>query len=563
MSTSNTTLIEKASVPNLSIPDHYWNGVQDDMEIDEHGQLEAIEVDVHIEHPYIGDLVVSISSPSGKTGYLHNRTGGSQDNLIKSYSSEDSTVLQNFAGENIHGIWTISVTDKAHRDIGILKSWSIKLTVEKVRAVCKWTVLAYIIGDDKPNWTGFSLDSYGLQDLKEMKKIGSTDSVKILAHRDCWQEEGTWRFDIGGQGTDVMDDMVEFLPEKNGGDPDTLLEFVEWGVQRAPAEHYLLVLWNHGSGWHVPEIMRRASKAGSSVISGRAEMRQLSGARMRRSIFSTTMDKLFSVRDPQVRGICYDDTSADCLDNQELAKVLKQCAAVMDREKIDLLGMDACLMNMMEVVYQIRNHSSILVGSEETEPANGWPYDLVLKKLCDEPETTPENLSKHILESYAQSYSGKDITQSAIDLSILDDLTSAISELAGSLISGLENDERVKLKIAEVRQAVTEFNVQGSPGTGMYVDLYDLVDLLAGQDFSTQITQDAQKVTAILDDQNKTPIIGEIHEGYGMRNSHGLSIHFPFSGDDSMYYRELDFCKATKWPDFLLKYRQARTIRSR
>ncbi|MBU0945700.1 MAG: proprotein convertase P-domain-containing protein [Proteobacteria bacterium] len=561
MSSGDTALIEKASFPNIFIPDHYWQGVQDDIKIEEQAQLETIEVDVSIEHPYINDLVVSLSAPSGKTVYLHNRTGGSQDNLIQTYNSESATVLQKFSGENTHGTWTISITDKAYRDTGTLKSWSVKIKVRKLQDVSNWTVLAYIIGDDKPNSSGFSLDSYGLQDIKEMKKIGSTDNIKILAHRDCWQQTGTWRFDIGVPDGDVMDDIVEFLPEKNAGDPDTLLEFVEWGVQRAPAEHYLLILWNHGSGWYVPETMRSTSMTRNSTISNRAERRHITRARIRRAIFSTTVDKIFSTTDPQVRGICYDDTSADCLDNKELAKVLQQCAAVMKKEKIDLIGMDACLMNMVEVAYQMRNHTSILVGSEESEPANGWPYDLVLTKLRDEPETTPEILSLHILESYALSYSDEDITQSSIDLSKLDDLTTAIDDLAGSLIVGLNADVHTKLKIGEVRQAVTEFYGQSMPGTGMYVDLYDLVDLLAGQNLSTEITEDALKVKGILDNPNKTPVIGAIHEGYNMRNTHGLSIHFPFSGDDSMYYRDLDFCKATKWPDFLLKYKQARTIR--
>jgi subtilisin-like proprotein convertase family protein len=412
--------IEKESSPNISIPDFYWNGVQDNLNVDVEGSLADIEVDVDIAHPYIGDLIVSLTAPSGKSLHLHYRQGGSKENLIHTYDLRNTPLLKNFVGENIKGEWTLSISDRGWRDVGTMRSWGIRLKRKEILGKAKWTLLAYIIGDDKPE-SGFSLDPYGLTDIKEMKEVGSTEQLRILVHRDRWEEPGAWRFDIGGPEGDVEDDIVESLPEKNAGDPNTLLEFVEWGVKRAPAEHYLLVLWNHGSGWYVPEVMRRASMAGLSRFSSRAEERNVGKMRLRKAIFATTLDKIFSIKDPAIRGICYDDTSTDCLDNQELEKVLSQCAQIMEKPKIDLVGMDACLMNMIEVAYQIRHNSSILVGSEESEPENGWPYDLVLTKLRDEPEISSAEFSKHIVRAYAESYSGVDITQSAIDLSKLDD----------------------------------------------------------------------------------------------------------------------------------------------
>ena len=38
------------------------------------------------------------------------------------------------------------------------------------------------------------------------------------------------------------------LGEKNMGLPSTLSDFLVWGIQSYPAEKYVLVLWNHGSG---------------------------------------------------------------------------------------------------------------------------------------------------------------------------------------------------------------------------------------------------------------------------------------------------------------------------
>ena len=74
--------------------------------------------------------------------------------------------------------------------------------------------------------------------------------------------------------------------------------------------------------------------------------------------------------DPSAAASPYDDRSGDCLDNRELKRVLGTAHQLLGR-KVDLVGMDACLMTMIEVAYQIRDHAKILVGSEEVEPGTG------------------------------------------------------------------------------------------------------------------------------------------------------------------------------------------------
>lgn len=46
-------------------------------------------------------------------------------------------------------------------------------------------------------------------------------------------------------------------------------------------------------------------------------------------------------------------------------------AYTMTGERIDLLGFDACLMGMMEVAYELQDHTDIMVFSEETIPGGG------------------------------------------------------------------------------------------------------------------------------------------------------------------------------------------------
>jgi cysteine peptidase C11 family protein len=62
--------------------------------------------------------------------------------------------------------------------------------------------------------------------------------------------------------------------------------------------------------------------------------------------------------------------------------------------KVDMVGMDACLMTMLEVAYQIRDHAEILVGSE---PGDGRPYDTVLRDLAARPGMTARDLAATIV----------------------------------------------------------------------------------------------------------------------------------------------------------------------
>jgi Zn-dependent metalloprotease len=77
-------------------------------------------VEVHIKHTYIGDLVVTLLAPDGTAFVLHNRAGGSTDNI-------DQTYTVNLSGETADGTWTLSVRDAASADTGTIDSWTLSL----------------------------------------------------------------------------------------------------------------------------------------------------------------------------------------------------------------------------------------------------------------------------------------------------------------------------------------------------------------------------------------------------------------------------------------------------
>jgi serine protease len=80
--------------------------------------LTATSVAVNIVHTYIGDLKVDLIAPDGSVYVLHNRSGGSADNINQTYSVNLSSELKN-------GTWKLRVNDNAGGDTGYINSWSI------------------------------------------------------------------------------------------------------------------------------------------------------------------------------------------------------------------------------------------------------------------------------------------------------------------------------------------------------------------------------------------------------------------------------------------------------
>ncbi|MFJ3878705.1 S8 family peptidase [Streptomyces sp. NPDC090077] len=79
----------------------------------------ALSVSVDIKHTYIGDLKVDLVAPDGTLYNLHNRSGGSADNIIRSYTVNASSEVAN-------GVWKLRVNDNANVDTGKIDSWALQ-----------------------------------------------------------------------------------------------------------------------------------------------------------------------------------------------------------------------------------------------------------------------------------------------------------------------------------------------------------------------------------------------------------------------------------------------------
>jgi len=397
-----------------------------------------------------------------------------------------------------------------------------------------WTFMVYMAGDN-------NLDPDGVRDLKEMKKVGSTNDVNVIAQFDRATGHAAKRYYLR-KGGKVTADAVASLGKVNTGDPKNLMDFIKWGVKNYPADRYALVLWNHGQGWDDTDIY---------ADERHRRLRRLAAGRIRHALFHTPVRRTLkrAIGDSEARAILLDDDAKDFLDNIEMKKVLTNTKKLLKR-KLDILGMDACLMSMAEVGYQIHESAAFTVGSEQTEPLEGWPYDTILAELAKNPAMATHDVSTLIVKKYIDSYPHDAVTQSACDLSKADVLATAVAGLANELTAGL-NDSTTRQRILTARTQVQNYDVADN------IDLVDFCSLLAQATSGTEIAGRCQDVIQTV---QAAYVVANGSKGEAVKDSHGVAIYFP-TGEVSPLYAGLDFSKKTGWDGFLKAYLKA--VRSR
>lgn len=124
--TAEQDILQRVS-PNLEIPDKDADGVESTIAISTPGTVQAIAVEVAIQHTYIGDLLVDLVAPSGQTVTLHNMVGSSQDNLHQTFDQTSVPALETLVGQSLQGDWTLRVKDLQRLDTGRLEKWALHI----------------------------------------------------------------------------------------------------------------------------------------------------------------------------------------------------------------------------------------------------------------------------------------------------------------------------------------------------------------------------------------------------------------------------------------------------
>jgi len=372
----------------------------------------------------------------------------------------------------------------------------------------EWTIMVYLDADN-------NLESAGIDDINEMEMVGSTTDVNIVVQIDripysvlAANNQGYADDVSNGDWTNtrryyITQDFDPYLinsqliggglGELNMGDPQTLVDFASWATTNYPANKYLLVIWNHGGGFRSPAY--------------------------------TTKD------------IAWDDTSGgDKITMPELEDALFAISTQIGK-KINIVGMDACLMAMTEVAYQIKDYADILVTSEENEPSDGWPYDTIMGELAGNPLISSEQLAVDIVDKYIFSYPYGNVTQSAIDLSYMDTLSSQLSNLALAIMS-----DSLTLKSKYIFASVNS-QYYGDPD---FIDLYDFCNQLLAYSNSLEVKNIALNIQQTIN----YAVLKSGYSGGNVSGSKGLSIYFPYIAYH-YYYNYTNFSQNTFWDEML------------
>ena len=297
-------------------------------------------------------------------------------------------------------------TDSTNLNTAVASGIREKFTSLKGHGQDVATVLVYMCGTDLESKYGM-----GTNDLMEMVQANLADNVNVIVETggtQTWQNQvisnrTNERYKIAPNALIPLDNN---LGRKQMTDPNTLIDFVNFGVKNFPADRYMLIFWDHGGG--------------------------------------------------SVSGYGYDQyypNSTMTLD--EISEALSRTNV-----KFDFIGFDACLMATAETAVAVSPYADYLIASEETEPGTGWYYTNWLNMLSRNTSTDTVSLGKQIIDDFIQvSYQANrtDKTSlSIVDLAEFDAyVPKALSTFAKEITSAINGSQY--RAVAQARSVTKEF----------------------------------------------------------------------------------------------------------
>ena len=413
----------------------------------------------------------------------------------------------------------------------------------------EWTIMVYMAGDN-------NLAEDCVNALLAMKKIDTKDDIHVIVQFDPGDPRVSTRRmvinrrnkknEIRGLVTNLLgsldDDRVlvlngairfgdksdepvevpheEGVFESNTANPETLFNFISWSSENFPANRYMLILAGHSAGVEAGFLLKDEHPA---------EAMELEGLK---TVFQVMAEKL--------------------------------------KIRLDILGMDSCLMSMVEVCLELQEYVGLLVGSQSMTPNPGWPYGDILEFMQSRNgRIEAEELAPEIVHSYIRSYvdqainSGTSTDLAALRMASAKVVTAKVRDLADALTANPEDP--ILLPVFKPALVLAHWEAQSFNGE-LFVDLADFCDLLVGH-LATTLSGSAddgalavaiEKVTQCCNAVKKA--IGEMvlescFCGIDFQYSNGVSIYFPWS-TIFFDYQKLAFAQESgaNWFSFLRSY---------
>ena len=300
------------------------------------------------------------------------------------------------------------------------------------------TILAYICGSDLESDEG---EASG--DIREMISTGIGESGKvtaIIATGGCkeWQ-----RFNISSRSVQyhrVDSNGLELLKDagkRNMGDAGTLSDFLSFAVSTAPAKRYILVLWDHGGG--------------------------------------------------PVFGLCNDQNFGD--DSLSLSELRTALKNGLNGTRMDIIAFDCCLMNCVDLCYDLCGFTDHAVLSQELVSGTGLNYDEWIGPIVKDPTISTKSIAMSMADTYiAENSRGRNATTATMSV-ISTDKMPAVMDAANAFSASLAKEIENNLSgVVRLRTQLTSF--------GEFLD-YDASDLVDVEDMCSAFS-------ALLPDESET-----------------------------------------------------------
>lgn len=394
-----------------------------------------------IEYPkaQAGDYMVVVT----RYGFQDGETSGSFEVAVKVNSGNGSTLVTN----------TQPVTSNP-----VASGYP---EISPTANIADWTILYYVGADN-------NLEDAMLNDINEFELAGGSNSqVKIVALVDRSEEfdssNGDWtdtRLMEVGRDTS-RDHTTQFPPTVDSvvladlGELDTsygnnLLDFLVWGIESYPAQHYAVILNDHGGGW-LGTVVDDAS--GGTILS------------------IGSLDRTFKA----------------ALQNTGLSK-------------FDLLINDSCLMSNVDHYGLMAKYFDYAIGSPETTFNPSFDMTLLLNELNDNPNIDIGKLGKDIADKYIvdmAQFSPNQlpiVTANVTDLRNYDDVVNAIEGFAG-LVN--ENPDAYASFLGQVRSNTyiySFFMPEDQFGPQTNIDIGDFMNVVIANSNDRALVNAAQGV---------------------------------------------------------------------
>jgi hypothetical protein len=254
-----------------------------------------------------------------------------------------------------------------------------------------WTFMWYLDGDEVSMQQDFIAAFYNII----ASGVGSTDDVNIIIQFDRFphmDDFGGWEIAERFYYTSGMEptpaNSIQDWGDGQGGrevdmaDPATLQSFIIWAAANYPAEHYALMLADHGYGW---------------------------------------------------QGMLIDETSnGDFMTLKGAVSALKNSGV-----HFDLLALNACTMQMIEVMHELLEVPiDIVVGSENL--GTTWAFTEILQVITDDPAITAANLGKEICDFYYDIHPTDTLlTLSTIQLNKIPAVEDALADFCNTILDSV------------------------------------------------------------------------------------------------------------------------------